>query len=463
MSEVIETKTAELAALVREIRDRVRATVPRGQAGSLSVPLPDLLPLLHARDIAEGKVAAIGTVNPRPPGLVNNAIQMVKRNLARSLNWMVREQVDFNHASIECVQATLNAMNESNRLLAALAIEVEKAHREAEGLREAHAQWLDWRRDWELRLAHAEVRLLRGVGELSNAYEHRAREFAERSAAEQHAAFVAEGARQTSELEKSLRADFEKVRAEYEAMIHQELRVLRQRLAATSPTVVAQVASPAPAAARSAPQFDYTRFADRFRGSEDYVRERQRLYAPLFANRRNVLDIGCGRGEFLDVARESGANARGIDLDRESVEYCRGKGHQAEVADLFEHLAALPDASLDGIFSSQVIEHLAPERLPEMIRLCSEKLARQGLIALETPNPECLAIFATHFYIDPTHTRPVPPSLTAFYLEETGFGGLEIRKLSPAVETMPSLASLPEDFREAFFGGLDYAAIARKL
>ncbi len=110
-----------------------------------------------------------------------------------------------------------------------------------------------------------------------------------------------------------------------------------------------------------------------------------------------------------------------------------------------------------------MVEHLPPERLPEMIRLCSSRLTRNGVIAIETPNPECLAIFGTHFYLDPTHHRPVPHPLLAFYLEEFGFGATEVRRLSPAVESMPSLASLPEDFREAFFGALDYAIIARKL
>jgi 2-polyprenyl-3-methyl-5-hydroxy-6-metoxy-1,4-benzoquinol methylase len=463
MSDENGAKTAELAAIVREIRDRVRAATPGGQAGALGVPLPDLLPLLHARDAAEGRAAAIGTVNPRPPGLVNNVIQSAKRTIARSLNWMVRDQVDFNHAAVECVQAALDAMNESNRVLAALASDLEKARAEASALRQAHTEWQDWRRDWELRLSQAEVRLLRSVGELSTAYEHHTRELARHTRSqfsEQHAAFAAESVRAAKDIQTSLRADFEKVRREYEAMIHQELRVLRQRSAGAAPQ-----ATPAPAEhpGLSAPKFDYTRFADRFRGSEENVRERQQFYAPYFAGRRNVLDIGCGRGEFLDMARAHGAQAKGIDLDAESVEYCRSKGHAAEVADLFVYLAGLPDASLDGIFSSQVIEHLPPEMLPEMIRLCAAKLGREGVIALETPNPECLAIFATHFYIDPTHTRPVPPVLAAFYLEEAGFGGLEIRRLSPAADTMPSLASLPEDFRNAFFGGLDYTAIARKL
>jgi O-antigen chain-terminating methyltransferase len=211
------------------------------------------------------------------------------------------------------------------------------------------------------------------------------------------------------------------------------------------------------------PAFDYGRFAERFRGSEDYVKRGQRIYQPYFAGCRNVLDIGCGRGEFLETMREAGIPARGIDLDEESVATCRHKGLEAEAADLFAYLADLPEASLDGIFCSQVVEHLAPERLPEMIGLCASRLTRNGVIVIETPNPECLAIFATHFFLDPTHTRPAPGALLAFYLEEFGVGNIQVHRLSPAVETNPALASLPEDFRNAFFGGLDYAISGRKL
>jgi O-antigen chain-terminating methyltransferase len=159
----------------------------------------------------------------------------------------------------------------------------------------------------------------------------------------------------------------------------------------------------------------------------------------------------------------AGIPAKGIDLAEESVATCRHKTLDAEAADLFVYLENLPEASLDGIFCSQVVEHLPPERLPEMIRLCASRLRKHGVIAIETPNPECLAIFATHFYLDPTHRRPVPHPLLAFYLDEFGVGRLEVRKLSPAAESMPSVKSLPEDFREAFFGGLDYAILGKKL
>jgi O-antigen chain-terminating methyltransferase len=209
--------------------------------------------------------------------------------------------------------------------------------------------------------------------------------------------------------------------------------------------------------------FDAARFAERFRGTEEYVRKNQALYRPLFEGRHNVLDIGCGRGEFLELMREAGVPAKGVDSTAESVSLCREKGLDAAAADLFQYLAGLDEESLDGIFCCQVVEHLPAERLPEMVRLCATRLERGGIIAIETPNPECLAIFASHFYLDPTHTRPVPHPLLAFYLEESGIGGIEVRRLSPAVETMPSLASLPEEFREAFFGGLDYAITGRKL
>ena len=110
------------------------------------------------------------------------------------------------------------------------------------------------------------------------------------------------------------------------------------------------------------------------------------------------------------------------------------------------------------------MEHLPPDRLAEMVRLCATRLATGGILAIETPNPECLAIFATHFYLDPTHTRPVPSQLLAFYMEESGLGRIEIHPKAQAVE---SIAGSGRDchagFREKFFGGLDYAHFGYRL
>ena len=206
------------------------------------------------------------------------------------------------------------------------------------------------------------------------------------------------------------------------------------------------------------------RFSDAFRGPEDQIRERQKRHAARFTGAtREILDLGCGRGEFLEAAREAGLAARGIDLSEECIAFCRAKGLAAEPADLFTHLEALPDRSLGGVFCCQVVEHLPPERVPVLVRIISAKLSEGALVAIETPNPECLAIFATHFYIDPTHTRPVPAALLSFYMEEAGLGNIEIERLAPASESIPALKQLPPEVVEALFGALDYAIFARKL
>lgn len=467
-------ETEELLAAIQAARDRVRARYPSTQTAAPNVALADLMPVVHARDAAEAKVASIGTVNPRPPGLANRLIQWTKRLIARALDWHVREQVEFNRAMIDCTEALLGALNDVNRALAGLASEfasrqeemrrqLEEAREEARQLRDMRSHWSAWRVEWERKLSVNEVQFLRAAADLQTAFQHRVtlmesnfRDLVK----SQHADYATALERSALDIQKRLWGDLERIRGEYERLIHEELRVVRQRaaaLAAPAPAI------PAPAGAPLAPELDWLRFASRFRGSEERIRELQRFYVPFFEGAREVLDLGCGRGEFLEVMKEAGIPARGVDLSRESVELCRAKGLSAAQADLLEHLASLADASLGGIFCGQVVEHLEPARLPELVRLASRKLERGAALAIETPNPECLAIFATHFFLDPTHTRPVPSSLLVFYLEEYGFGRIQVHRLSPALESMPSLAALPEDFRQAFFGGLDYAVVGRRL
>jgi 2-polyprenyl-3-methyl-5-hydroxy-6-metoxy-1,4-benzoquinol methylase len=452
-------ESAELTAILREVRERVRASNPETAAGT-GIPLADVLPLVHSRDAALGKVAAIGSVNPRPGGLVNSLVQGWKKFVARVLDWHVREQVDFNRRIVTCIDSTIEALTETNRALSELGGRIEVA----EELKDIRNHWAEWRVEWERKLQQNEVQFLRNVADLQGHFQHRVNvlDSGYRDTVRlQHIAFTAELDQKTSEIQQRMWADMERIRLEYERLIHSELRTIRQRA-----MIQPAAAAPQPSGDREgamALTFDYGRFAERFRGTEEYVKASQQFYRPYFTARENVLDLGCGRGEFLELCRELGVPARGIDLSDESVAICRAKGLTADKADLFDYLGELAEGSLDGIFCSQVVEHIPPDRLPEMIRLAASRLQRGGVIAVETPNPECLAIFATHFYLDPTHQRPVPHPLLAFYLEEFGVGNIEVRRLSPAVESMPSLASLPEDFREAFFGGLDYAITGRKL
>ncbi len=475
-----EQKLEELRELVRGIRERVRthypeSSTPAGEA--ITIPLADLMPVVHARDAAQAKAAAIGAVNPRRGGLANNAIQFTKRAVSRSLNWFVRDQVVFNQGVIGCVENLMEALNDVNRSLVSLGAQIgqrleqerqaaepeltELRTRAAQIAADAHAlrqqvaplpaKWDQHVRDTQTRIdsvAHATA-----AQHLAGAAQQRAAEQHEREVlAAQHREFSQALELSGNKIQQQLWHDMERIRLELERTIHAELRLVRQR--GISPT--ATPASPAPA-------LDYPAFAARFRGSSEHVKTGQQFYAARFQGAREAIDLGCGNGEFLEVMREAGVPARGIDASADSVAACQARSLRAEQGDIFEWLANQADKSLGGIFCSQVVEHLPPERIPVLVRLCADKLERGALLVFETPNPECLAIFATHFYLDPTHTRPVPHPLLAFYLEEAGMGGIEVVKRFPASDSWPELNELPAAVRDKFFGGLDYAIFARKL
>ena len=465
----------ELSAAIRDVQtrvqervqERIRTRISQSSNGLNSATDQELMALLHARDAAEAKVAAIGTVNPRPPGFKNNLIQGLKRFVARALDWHVREQVEFNRATMACVQATLEALTDVSRGLAALSASQEDLLAKSQ---ERHADFDQWRAGFEQWRANfedlrntSEIRMLRTVAELQSAYNLRAslidQNFRD-SVRQQHDDFTVEMDRRTLEIQTRLWQDMEKVKSEYDRLIHTELRLLRQK----NTPVTAPVA---PSAGGSNPEhldIDWMKFAEQFRGSEDRIREQQKRYIARFAGTSDViLDIGCGRGEFLEAAKAANLPARGIDLNQDCIEICRSKGLDVEQADMFAYLEAVADGSLGGAYCAQVVEHLPPAVLPALAKLLSRKLRVGSLVAIETPNPECLAIFATHFFIDPTHTRPVPAVLLRFYLEEAGFGSIQIERVEPAIESMPALRELPPAFRDAFFGGLDYAIFARKL
>jgi O-antigen chain-terminating methyltransferase len=460
----VDEKGDELVAVIAEIRERVRGRTPKGVQPAV-IPLPDMTPLVHARDAAEAKVASIGTVNPRPGGLKNAIVQSVKRTIARALDWHIREQVEFNRGVMECVQATMESLNECKRSLsllnakmnqdvAALRDDADELRGEARELKDIRSHWVEWRTGWERHLSNNEIHFLRSLADLQASFQHRVTLQTQAMRTEFEHSMVL----QNEEMQRRYWEELSRVRLEYERIIHTELRVLRQK------TSFAQAA--AHVVESTPPGFanvDWLKFADRFRGSEEDIHARQQMYAARFRDHAPVLDLGCGRGEIVQILGDAGIKARGVDAHDDSIAFCQAKGLEVEKADLFTYLRDLPDASLGGVICCQVIEHLPPPRLPEMIQLAHAKLRAGGLIALETPNPECLAIFATHFYIDPTHRHPIPPALTTFYLEEAGFGQVEVQRLSPAIESMPSVAELPETFRNAFFGGLDYVAFGIKL
>jgi SAM-dependent methyltransferase len=222
------------------------------------------------------------------------------------------------------------------------------------------------------------------------------------------------------------------------------------------------------------PSFDYAGFEERFRGSEEEVRDRQQVYVRYFEGREDILDIGCGRGEFLELLRENGVRARGVDLDLDMILLCREKGLDVVMDEVFAYLGALADDSVGGIFAAQVIEHLPPTRVIELTQLCYRKLGPGGVVIFETPNPKCLMVFADSFYRDPSHTQPTHPDTMQFLFEATGFQDVELKFLGPVDPSMriPSLDLRGADVdrfnqgiervNSLLFGFRDYAVIGRK-
>ena len=317
-------------------------------------------------------------------------------------------------------------------------------------------------------LTDNEIKFLHMLREIEDAA-RRHEETAQAAAAKMHQEYSALLAQSTGALQKQFWADMARQRTEQEKSIHTELRLIRQRSSRTATATAPP--PPAPAADGTAAAilpFDYGRFQERFRGSEEYVAKSQSQYLEICRGLAPVADLGCGRGELLELFQAEGVECLGVDSDPDAAGACRDKGLNAEAGDLFEFLRRQEDGSLGAIVSAHVVEHLPPLRLPEIVELAAAKLKPAGILALETPNPACLAIFSGDFYLDPTHRRPAPAQQLRFYMEESGLGGVEVRELNPAYETIPELAGLREDpaagpFVEKFFGGLDYVIWGKKL
>lgn len=215
---------------------------------------------------------------------------------------------------------------------------------------------------------------------------------------------------------------------------------------------------------------DYFDFENHFRGSIDSIKKAQEIYLEYFRDKTNVIDIGCGRGEFLSLMKDNGITARGVDIYEPYADYCNMKGLSAVCGDGVDFLSK--QESVDGIFVGQVVEHLKTE---EIIRLCSiayEKLLEGGCIVIETPNPTSLAIYTNAFYIDPSHIKPVHPLTMKYFLEKAGFTEIkivytehsrppfEIPELN--IEGAGEFNSAMKNVSELLYGSQDYAVIATK-
>lgn len=220
---------------------------------------------------------------------------------------------------------------------------------------------------------------------------------------------------------------------------------------------------------------DYFKFQNHFRGSRSLIMERQTIYLPYYEkSTKPVLDIGCGRGEFLHLLKEENIPALGIDLYPEYAVEGELYGLDIRQGDGIAFLKET-DMQFGGIFAAQLVEHISFEQLQALCLSAYEKLVSGGYLILETPNPTCLAIYTNSFYIDPTHQRPVHPALLTYLLQETGFREVQIlyTQVSRTGEQIPKIDGdgirnlkevnlAIERISELLYGSQDYAVIARK-
>jgi SAM-dependent methyltransferase len=213
----------------------------------------------------------------------------------------------------------------------------------------------------------------------------------------------------------------------------------------------------------------YASFEDIFRGTRSDIKSRQTIYLDEMraiqagTEARPILDVGCGRGEWLELLKENGLRAHGIDANATMVERCRSLNLDVTQSDALEYLRGLPASSVGAITLFQIIEHVptavAINLLDEVFRV----LHRDGEVILETPNPANLIVGSCNFYMDPTHRNPIPSPLLKFIVEARGFSDLRVLPLHPMWEYLSlSDAQRSEKINQLLFGPQDYAVIGRK-
>lgn len=206
--------------------------------------------------------------------------------------------------------------------------------------------------------------------------------------------------------------------------------------------------------------FDYLAFEDRFRGSQDAIAERQREYVPYYDVDSNVLDIGCGRGEFLDMLQQRGTSVRGVDASADMVAHARARGLDVRCGDATEFLASEPDASIGGVFMAQVVEHLESEELMALMAEIGRTTAPGAVLIVETLNPESWPVLSRWFWLDPSHVRLVHPETLQFFFEAAGFDVKTVQLRNP-VDPADRIPSVGED-ATALSGPTDYFVVGTR-
>jgi 2-polyprenyl-3-methyl-5-hydroxy-6-metoxy-1,4-benzoquinol methylase len=288
------------------------------------------------------------------------------------------------------------------------------------------------------------------------------------------------GASEMQELAESLRQAMNELRDRVELLTTNfdrlQIAVRLARLEREQLTRGTAPARPAPRqeARATEPHLDYMTFEGRFR-PDGTVKARQEIYLDVLRGRRRVVDLGCGRGELLELLAEADVSAYGVDVDRDFIALTREKGLEVVEEDALEHVERLEEGAVDAITASHLIEHLPAHELVGLISTAHDRLDTGGILIMETPNPESIVAGSINFHRDPTHNRPIHPDTLEFLCESAGFREVVVKRLAetPQSELLPptNLRSNPlaghldvvvDRLNKLLYGYQDYAVLAWK-
>jgi SAM-dependent methyltransferase len=487
------------------LEEQAAAAAHPGVHTHLEIQANDASPLQNEIAIALEGTRRVGQINPRNPGLHNAAVQFVKKAMRRSLAWYTRPLHYFQGGVVRALQRIESVLQSHEQSFQSVSVELSRL---AGLIMQGEAEISKQRSG----ISNEISRQRAGISNEIDALQKRITRIALKTASreevqvlEERLSDVRTGVSALSQTDADIEAKlvrmhsaqverFEMMLASHDeriACISENLRQvqLQGRMRDRDPRrffrdvrtgVIgsagredsAPIPPKFPAGIKRESNFDHFAFEDLYRGDESDIRRRQKEYLEYFRGRDNVLDAGCGRGEFLELLREQNISARGVELGTDQYLLCREKGLDVIQQDLFSYLESLPDDSLGGLFSAQVIEHLDASDQLRYVALAQQKTSPGSPVIFETINAQCVWAVMRNFFLDLTNVRPVHPETLKFAMESVNFKNVELRFSRPMRDRQLPPLQLEGDGRnllefnrrlqelnELLYGDQDYAAI----
>lgn len=471
----------------REVRERIlmrgRAESVNPQAGLEPAPFRDFGVLQQSARAVRASHRLVGKMPPQPPTLRARIGALLVRLVQRTLFWYTPQLVQFHVAVTQAVEEQIEAFEALWRSLQQHRQEGKRLRERLQALEETSETTGESHR--ALRRELSQESLARQAGDSAASSELQRlrlalREFQESTGARFQEVAPLERLRQAEEWLRTERAARETLTSRVQSESDQRaglgqrieaaegllrdlrLEVLSQERRVSILLDKARVRLPEPL---------QPRFEDEFRGPREEIKERLRVYLPKLAENglgskaMPVLDLGCGRGEWLELLREEGLEAQGVDDSRATVARCLELDLKVYEADAIEYLRGLRANCMGAVTAFHLIEHLPFSDLIDLLDETVRVLKPGGLAIFETPNPANILVASERFYFDPTHRHPLPSPLLRMLAQGRGLGEVEILQLHPwpeAFRVEEDGSELVRRFNQFFYGPQDYAITGRK-